>query len=516
MRVNQLKPVSLAEDSAAWRKLVRAPVGNIRFTSREQQLNLTLQKPAAVFIRKEKDQGDLQVFIPVVSGNVEKGQTATRNFSLKVSGLIDRKQVTLVLDTTDPGRVFDGIGGNFRLQNPKEDPKVIDYCLKHLRVAWGRVEMPWSLWQPEMDEDPVAAAKAGKLNPHVAASMEMAARLYKKGIPVILSAWFPPAWAVTGKLRSGPGPDGVWGNPLNQTRTKEIYRSIAGYIAYLKAQYGVEIADFSFNESDLGINVRQTGAEQDALIKGLGAYFVSKGLNTKLLLGDNSDATTYGFINPALHDPAARPYIGAVSFHSWRGWDKETLQKWADAATTLHLPLIVAEGSIDAQAWGYPEIFEEPSYALKEINLYVKLLAICQPKSILQWQLTSDYSLLAGGGIYGNNSPLHPTQRFWNLKQLASTPAGLRAMSLEVQGANISGAALGDNHKGVYAIHLVNNGASRQMTLTGLPATVKSLRVWVTDKDKSMQEGHIIAVKKGKATFTLDATSFTTLISKRN
>ena len=115
-----------------------------------------------------------------------------------------------------------------------------------------------------------------------------------------------------------------------------------------------------------------------------------------MLLGDNSDATTFQFIEPALNDSASHRYIGAISFHSWRGWDKATLEKWAHAATQLKKPLTVAEGSIDAQAWGYPQIFLEPMYALNEINLYIRLLSICQPETILQWQLTSDYSLLAG------------------------------------------------------------------------------------------------------------------------
>ena len=31
-----------------------------------------------------------------------------------------------------------------------------------------------------------------------------------------------------------------------------------------------------------------------------------------------------------------------------------------------------------------------------------RMMAIAQPLSILQWQLTADYSLLAGGGIFGD------------------------------------------------------------------------------------------------------------------
>lgn len=511
LRINLLKKRMFSEGLPALKEYVETPAGSVRFVSPSRQLGITFREPVNLLLREGSGEG-IEVFIPMAEGQIKNGEVITRTFSLKASGSINREPIVLRLDTSAPGRKFDGLGGNFRLQNPKTDPGVIDYCLKNLRVAWGRVEMPWMLWQPEIDKDPVAAARAGKLHPRVQAAMKMAQRLYHMGIPVVLSAWFPPQWAVRGPLHLRPTADNGWGNPIDPSRTKEIYKSIADYIQYLKEEYGVTVADFSFNESDLGINIRQTGEEHAELIKGLGAYFLERGLKTKMLLGDNSDATTFPFIIPALNDPAARPYIGAVSFHSWRGWDNETLQKWADAATRLNLPLIVGEGSIDAQAWGYPDIFKESAYALQEINLYVRILAICQPASILQWQLTSDYSLLAGGGIFGDTSePLHPTQRFWNLKQLAATPAGLRAMRLSIAGKNVSGAALGDNAKGVYTIHLVNNDAERRTVLTGLPPNIKYLQVWVTDNHSAMKKQRPVPVVDGKAVFSLAPTAYTTL-----
>ena len=112
--------------------------------------------------------------------------------------------------------------------------------------------------------------------------------------------------------------------------------------------------------------------------------------------------------------------LGAVSFPSWRGCSDQILAGWRDAARTLNV--LVGEWSTDAAPWRYPRIFSEQSFALHEISPHTRILAISQPKSILQWQLTADYSLLAGGGICGDNGPLRPTQRFWNLKQLASTP----------------------------------------------------------------------------------------------
>ncbi|MBS1530170.1 MAG: hypothetical protein JSU01_07680, partial [Bacteroidetes bacterium] len=378
----------------------------------------------------------------------------------------------------------------------------------------GRVEMPWSSWQPDSSADPMANDTSAQ-NVRVKRAMEMAQRLGQMGIPVIVTAWFPPAWAVEGTLNMGRSPQGIWGNPLNQSVTPSIYKSITNYLIYLRDHYGVEAKYFSFNESDLGINVRQTGEEHDELIKGLGAYFAAHGLKTKLLLGDNSDATTYKFVYPAMDDPAALQYIGMVSFHSWRGWDTPILQKWADIAKKIDKPLLVGEGSIDAAAWNYPDYFQDPSYALEEINLYTRLLAICQPVSILQWQLTSDYSILKGGGVFGKEGKLEPTQRFWNLKQLGCTPVGLFFMPLSNDNPEIvSCAALGNNDTHVYAIHLVNNGAAREVHLSGVPSTVKAFDVFVTDARTFMKRVRTVKAVNGEVTFKLQERCFTTLASK--
>ena len=78
---------------------------------------------------------------------------------------------------------------------------------------------------------------------------------------------------------------------------------------------------------------------------------------------------------------------------------------------------------------------------------------------------------------------------------------------------NLTCAAFGNIAEGVYTVHLVNHGATRPATITGLPAGVKQLRVWVTDAERGMQEGERIPVTDGKAQFTLSATSYTTVMS---
>ena len=496
----------------------RAVAGGVRIVTPRKQLEVTFEEPAEVLIPDDGNDSDniARVFITLVSGDVAEGQTAQNKFTLTASGEIDRDPIELVVDAASPGRLFDGFGGNFRLQNPDTDPPVIQYNLDNMRIAWGRVEMPWRFWHPDENVDPIEAAEAGNLHPAVHGAMQMAQRLAKKGIPVIVSDWSGPQWALSGDPRSAfrPQPGGLRGNPLNPEKMEKICESIGKYLLYLKHHYGVEAAMFSFNESDLGIYVRQTGEEHAYLIKTLGAHLASIGLATKMLLGDTSDARPVDFIRPAMEDPETFPYIGAISFHSWRGCTDEILKQWGEAATELNVPLLVGEGSTDAAAWTYPDIFSESTFAFYEINLYTRICAVSQPRSILQWQLTADYSLLVGGGVFGNTEePLHPTQRFWNLKQLASTPERAFYLPIQVNRPGVNCVAFGDIANGRYAVHVVNNGAARQTTLSGLPDHVKELRVFVTDSRRGMEEGRHIPVYDGVAQFTLDAASFTTLMS---
>lgn len=496
-------------------RIVQASLKGIRFLSPVRQLTAMVNEPTDVIILPGHPfygSPHTRIYFSLLPGPIRKGQTAKKIFTMMVSGDIDKTPIHLVLEPDKPGRAFDGLGGNFRLQNPDKDPMVIDYCLKNLNIMWGRVEMPWSYWHAVESVDPLTQARAGRLHPGVADAMAMAQRLAKKKMPVIVSAWRAPAWAILGEFNRGQS-GGLPGNPLNPAKMKSIVKSIASYLHYLKEAYGVEAALFSFNESDLGINVRQTGQEHAELIKSLGAFLASQGLATKMLLGDNSDATTYEFLTPAINDPETHVYLGAISFHSWRGCDDWTLAIWADAMKKLNVPLLVGEGSTDAAAYRYPDIFTQPAYALNEIALYLRMAAICQPRSILQWQLTSDYSVLIGEGIYHTEGRLRPTQRFWNLQQLGLTPSGSFHLPISCDRPNVSCAAFADIANGVYAIHLVNNGAERLVTLTGLPNQVKRLQLYVTDSKRGREKGQLIPVENDQARFILEPASFTSLIS---
>ncbi len=496
--------------------LVQASAKGFRVQSAARTLEVRTEQPAEIIIQKGNQRfgnADDRIYISIMTGHSKDGQIGNAAFLIKASGEIDRTPAEITIDTHKPGRKFDGIGGNFRLQNEEFDPEVIDYCLDKLNVQWARVEMPWHNWHPVESINPLEAARAGKIDEGVRRAMEMARTLAKKHIPVILSAWSTPPWAIIGETNYR-NENGIWGNPLNPKKMRSIIKSLGDYFVYLKEAYGVEPELFSFNESDLGINVRMTGQEHADFIKKLGAYLASKDVTTKMLLGDNSNATTIDFIQPALEDPAAHKYIGAISFHAWMGCDNWTLSNWADASRELNVPLIIAEGGIDPSAWGYPDILHEPSFAQDEIDTYIRSINTAHVRTILQWQLTSDYSLLTGGGIYRTEGNLHPTQRFWNLKQLGMVSQGSFILPVTCDKEVIDCAAFGDIAGGNYVIHIVNNGASRTIHLSGLPGSMKELRVYVTDSKRGMEESKRVHVSEdGEAKFTIDGFAFTSVVS---
>jgi O-glycosyl hydrolase len=471
-----------------------------------RQFELESDSPLRIVMRdgRRTPDADYDVFFPLSTGILAAGQTVHAHFTLKASGSVDKAPVHVTVDPSRPGSPFDGIGGNFRIQSAA-DPAQIQYNLDHLRVAWGRVAMPLDRWQPIENENPIDAAETGKLDAGVRAAMEMARTLAQRNIPFIISDWSAPDWA----LEPRPAGRRFGGRRINPRKWPDLCAAIGSYLQYLKRHYAAEPRLFSFNETNIGIYVLQSPEEHAEAIKQLGAYFASHGLATKMLMGDTGDPPPVDFVNAAMADAQAVKYIGAVSFHSWHGGTDEQFARWRQAAKKLNVPLIVAEGGTDSDAYAYPNIFLEPWYGLEEISLYANICRIAQPLSILQWQLTRDYSVLSGGA---DGSPLEPTQRFWNLKQLDLTPQGSAALPVTCDAEGIAACAYMDAGRQTCAVDLVSREATRQANISGLPPDLKQMRVYVTDATRGMKEMPPIAVSGGAAQIVLDTQSFTTLL----
>ena len=482
---------------------VRASAKGVRLISTRRQLELDLPAAAEFVVRdnRARSGSDLEVSFPLSLGALTNGQVVRAAFTLKATGEIDKSPARLVVDSSRPGRKYDGVGGNFRIQSPA-DAAQIEYNLEHLRVAWGRVAMPLDRWQPSEDVDPVEAATTNTLNTSVREAMEMAQKLARKNIPTVVSIWSAPGWA----LAAGGGGRGGRAR-INPEKWDRVCKSIGSYLEYMKKNYDAEAVLFSFNESDMGINVLQSPQEHAEAIKRLGAYFVSRGLKTRMLLGDTGNPTGDRFIDAALADAEAGKYIGAVSFHSWNGGTTDQYTHFSQAARKLDVPLLVAEGGLDPSAHQYRAIFLEPWFCLNEIAQYVEICRVAQPLSILHWQLTADYSILTGGN---GGRPLEPAQRFWNIKQLGMTAPDSTAMPITCDNSKVIPCAFADH--GACVVHLVNNGAARTATIAGLPASINEVRVFVTDSRRGIQDAGRRPAVQGTVQLPLDAMSSTSLV----
>jgi O-glycosyl hydrolase len=497
------RPVSLASaDSVDTNVYLRTSAKGVRVISKRRQIELHFPTPVDLVVQEVGTNGsrNIEISFPLSLGNLTNGQIVRAAFTIKATGKVDKSPVKLAIDWSRPGRQFDGMGGNFRIQSPA-DAAQIHYNLGHLRVAWGRVAMPLDRWQPDEAADPVGAAAANALNDNVRESMEMAQQLARKNIPMIISLWAAPNWALATNSGTRRG-----SARINPEKWDQVCQSIGSYLEHLKKNYGAEPALFSFNESDMGINVLQSPQEHADAIKRLGTFFASHGLKTRMLLGDTGNPTGDKFIDLALADTEAAQYIGAVSFHSWNSGTIGQYTHFSEAARRLNVPLLVAEGGLDPAAWHYRNLFLEPWYGLDEIAQYVEICRVAQPLSILHWQLTADYSILTGG-IDGQ--PFQPAQRFWNIKQLGMTAQDATAVPVSCDNPKVVACAFADH--GACVVHLVNNGAARKATVSGLPAGVKEMRVFVTDSRRGMKETGRVPVVHGKVKLPLDAMSFTSL-----
>jgi hypothetical protein len=434
-------------------------------------------------------------------------------YTINVKGVVDKEDVKISIDPSKPGRPFKGIGSNYRVGDISRDSDVMFYCLDSLHVTWGRIALDWREWQPNENEDPFINARAGKLKKDFYQQIEMAKILAKRHIPIILSVWVPPVWAIDSTKDNHLPLEHDIKKSLNPKKIEKMSKSIADYIEFLKTDYGIEIPLFSFNEIDYGVWVYMTPEEHAFYNKSLGRYFSSRGLITKMLLGDTGAGTIRSnkIVLPTVTDSTIHKYIGAVSIHTYHGCTTADLKAWLLSAQKLNLPLMVVEGGPNSAEHRYPLNFTEKWFELSEIDLYVRICRDAQPATIMEWQLTRNYSVMTGKGLYGDNGPLRPTQRFWNLKQLGSTPEGSFWIPCTVDKPNISAAACADILNGLYTVHIVNNSAARKAIITNIPANVKSLNVYKTDYTRGMQKTESVPVRNGSAEVVLESACYTTV-----
>ena len=105
----------------------KAPSTSVKVTSPTRELNILFEKPTEVSIRAlDSIHPKIELNFGLASGQIPAHTQYSNTFTISASGVIDTSPIELEVFPDQLGEKFDGIGGNFRLQNPRMDPQVID------------------------------------------------------------------------------------------------------------------------------------------------------------------------------------------------------------------------------------------------------------------------------------------------------------------------------------------------------------------------------------------------------
>ena len=476
---------------------------------RKAQVRLEIEPAVHVTVQDgRKWEQEFTAMVHLHSGNLPAGQSIKSRVTLSASGEMDQRPAQAAIDPSVVRYKLTGIGGNycFSIESP-----VAKHTLENLAVAAARTEMSLTLWAPKKlgdagdDRDYKPYAAADRPDSRLRREMEMMRLFTQKKVQFTTSIWRMPLWMVT-SLGDNPRRPRV---RITAEQWPQVCRAIGTYLLYAKDKYQAEPDYFSFNESDIGVDVLLKPEEHREAIKILGAHFAKLGLKTRLLLGDTAGPRNTAFCQPTANDPEAMKYVGAVSFHSWNGARPEQYAAWGDLAERVKRPLICAEAGVDPAAWQGGK-YKSFSYAVREMALYQELLLHARPQSIVYWEFTGDYSLLAS-----DRSPQSTlTERFALQKHWCDlTPPGSEALAVQCDNPAVLVTAF--RAAGACTIHIANINWERPITLTGLPPDLKSLQLVRTAKDQLFAKLETVPVKDGKLTLVLPTESLTSLTTMK-
>jgi O-glycosyl hydrolase len=365
-------------------------------------------------------------------------------------------------------------------------------------------------WEPENDNADPARTDWDKLkaldtpDSMLRKRMLVCRELQQRRIPYVISIWVLPEWLYADP---GRGPQ-AGGRKVPREKWPELAECVGSYLVYAKEQYGVEPDLFSFNEIDYGVRVKFEPEEHRDFIKFLGPYFESLGLKTRMLLADVASCRgTHVFCLPTIHDPEAMRYVGAVAFHSWGGATPEQYGAWRDLARPAGLPLLVTELGVDANWREVP--LDTFRYAMREVEHYQDLIRYAQPQGTMQWEFTSDYSLL---NLDWNTRETSPKKRFWFVKHFCNlTPTPGVGIVTESGNARVKVSGFRSPDRAQWTLHISNAGAARACTITGLPPQVAEWRAVLTSESESFTDLAPVRAVRGTVRLDLPANSLLTL-----
>jgi O-glycosyl hydrolase len=484
--------IALRETKSAEAALFRGDAARVVFADARANwiLTLTLDHARAVTVTDHWE-GQLRSFrvrVSLHAGAWTPEQKPALEARFALAGRASAAPAAITVDPAAPLYPFDGFGGNYCWGT---EAAVTAYTLDRFQPAWTRHELKAILWDAQRaDPGPVLKEDFARIQ-----------RIQRAGIPWIISAWRLPERFYTDPNQK---PFGTFARQVAADRWDVLLELIGSYLGHLKTHYQAEPDLFSFNEPDLGVNVGFSPEAHREMVKRIGAYLQKQGFKTRMLLGDTANPRdTHRYVLATAADPEAMRHVGALSFHSWGNGTPAQYAAWSEVARWLSLPLLVGEAGVDPGAYRNTN-YDSFAYGLREIAQYQDLLRHARPQSLLYWEYTGDYALARDG----QDGAVIPSGRLWMHEQLCTlTPHQSRVVATSSDQPDVLVSAFAKD--GALVVHVLNTGAARALSLSGLPAG--PWRSVVTTEEQGLTE---TALTGAPASLALPARCLVTLVHR--
>lgn len=178
----------------------------------------------------------------------------------------------------------------------------------------------------------------------------------------------------------------------------EVIQMLTDFFLKAKNEYGVEVDQFSFNESDGGYQIIFSPEATIAFVKKAGMKFEEAGLKTKFLLADTAQTKgTVEFATQIMADPSILKYIGPLCFHSW--WSENIpdneFERIAGFGKAWKKEVWCSELGFDAMSWKIKDMNKSWDYALRFAKISHRMMKYAQVEVSLYWTWQNNYEIMS-------------------------------------------------------------------------------------------------------------------------
>ena len=178
----------------------------------------------------------------------------------------------------------------------------------------------------------------------------------------------------------------------------EVIQMLTDFFLKAKNEYGVEIDQFSFNESDGGYQIIFSPEATIAFVKKAGQKWEESGLKTKFLLADTAQTKgTIEFATQIMADPSIWKYLGPLSFHCW--WSEtipdNEFERIAGFGKAWNKEVWCAELGFDAMAWKIKDMNKSYDYAMRFAKISHRMIKYAQVEVSLYWTWQNNYAIMS-------------------------------------------------------------------------------------------------------------------------